>query len=332
MTKIGYFLSSEEHGPGELVAQARAAEQAGFEALWISDHYRPWTDEQGDSPFVWSVIGWSVIGWLVIGWSVIGAVSQACSLPVTTAITWPTIRIHPAITAQAAASSAQLTGGRFVLGVGSGEGLNEHILGAAWPEPEVRQEMLAEAVAVIRDLFTGEQISHYGKYYTVVNARLYSLPDTPPPIYVSGFGQRSIQLAGEIGDGFMTVQPDAEAVRTFRAAGGQAKPVQGGLKVCRARDEAQAVKTAHRLWANEQLPGQLAQELALPALFEQASQLVTEDMVASSLPCGPDPQRHLQAVRAYSNAGFDEVYVNQIGSDQDGFFAFYRDRVLPGLQ
>jgi G6PDH family F420-dependent oxidoreductase len=317
MVKIGYFLSSEEHGAAGLVAQARAAEEAGFEALWISDHYHPWNDEQGNSPFVWSVIG---------------ALSQATSLPVTTAVTCPTVRIHPAVIAQAAATSAQLLDGRFVLGVGSGEALNEHILGDVWPETEIRQEMLEEAIEVIRELFTGKMVSHYGEHYTVVNARLYTLPDRPPPIYISGFGERGIRLAAEIGDGFITVQPDAQAVRTFREAGGEGRPVQGGTKVCWAADEADAVKTAHRLWANEHVPGSLAQELPLPSHFEQASQLVTEDMVAQSTPCGPDPQRHVDALQEFVDAGFDEVYVSQIGPDQDGFFRFYREQVLPRLR
>jgi G6PDH family F420-dependent oxidoreductase len=317
VVRIGYFLSSEEHGPAELVAQAQAAERAGFSALWISDHFHPWNDEQGNSPFVWSVIG---------------AIAQATSLPVTTAVTCPTVRIHPAIIAQAAATSALLTEGRFVLGVGSGEALNEHILGDVWPEAEVRQEMLAEAIDVIRKLFTGEQVSYYGKHYTVVNARLYSNPATPPPIYISGFGPRSIKLAAEIGDGLMTVQPDAQSVRQFRESGGAGKPVQGGLKVCWGTDEADAVKLAHRLWSNEEVPGALAQELPLPAHFEQASQLVTEDMVAKKVACGPDPQRHLSSIQQFADAGFDEIYVNQIGPDQEGFFAFYQQEILPRLR
>src|SRR6478672_13942299 len=150
--KVGYFLSCEEYGPAELVEQAVLAERAGFTGLWISDHYHPWNDEQGQSPFVWSVIG---------------AISQACSLPVTTAVTCPTLRVHPAIVAQAAATTAVLLGGRFVLGVGSGEALNEHVLGQPWPTAEVRLEMLEEAVEVMRKLWTGETVNHRGRHYTV---------------------------------------------------------------------------------------------------------------------------------------------------------------------
>src|SRR3954451_13215537 len=192
--KIGYFLSCEENDPRALVKQAKQAQEAGFHALWISDHYHPWNDEQGHSAFVWSVIG---------------ALSQATTLPVTTGVTCPTLRIHPAIIAQAAATSAVLHGGRFNLGVGSGEALNEHILGDRWPEADVRLEMLEEAVEVIRTLWQGGQQSPHGRHYTVETARVYALPDEPPPILVSGFGPKAIKLAARIGDGFCTTSPEA---------------------------------------------------------------------------------------------------------------------------
>ncbi|MBV8952927.1 MAG: TIGR03557 family F420-dependent LLM class oxidoreductase, partial [Solirubrobacterales bacterium] len=254
--KIGYFLSSEEWGPHELVAQAVKAEQAGFEGLWISDHYHPWNDQQGHSPFVWSTIG---------------AIAQATDgMKVTTAVTCPTIRIHPAIIAQAAATSAVMLDGRFCLGVGSGEALNEHILGDAWPEADERLEMLEEAVEVIRTLWQGGAHDHRGRHYRVAHARVYDLPDTPPPIIVSGFGPKAIRLAARIGDGFCTVGPDPDAVKLFRseALGGQL--VQGGLKVCWSEDEARARQTVHKLWANEGLPGELAQVLPTPEHFQQA--------------------------------------------------------------
>src|SRR4051812_9586583 len=200
--KIGYFLSCEENPPRALLEQARQAEQAGFHALWISDHYHPWNDEQGHSPFVWSLIG---------------ALSEATSLPVTTAVTCPTIRIHPAIIAQAAATSAVLHGGRFGLGVGSGEALNEHILGTHWPEADVRLEMLEESIEVLRKLWEGGQRSHRGRHYTVENARVYDLPDTPVPVLVSGFGPKAIRLAARIGDGFVTMSPDEEAIGLYRS-------------------------------------------------------------------------------------------------------------------
>ncbi|MFG2833259.1 TIGR03557 family F420-dependent LLM class oxidoreductase [Streptomyces sp. NPDC048434] len=316
MVQYGYFLSSEEHGPAELVEQARMAEQSGFTSLWISDHYHPWNDAQGQSPFVWSVLG---------------ALSRATSLPVETAVTCPTMRLHPAVTAQAAATAAVQLGGRFRLGVGSGEALNEHIFGDAWPHASVRLDMLEEAVQVMRKLFTGEQVSHHGRYYTVENARLYTVPDEPVPIDVSGFGPAATELAGRIGDGFVTMVPDGEAVERFRRSGGGTKPVRGGLKVCWSTDRDEAVRTAHRLWANEQLPGELPQILPTPRHFEQAAQLVTPDRVAENVTCGGDVDAHLSAINAYTDAGFDAVYISQIGPDQRGFFDFYRTQVLPQL-
>jgi G6PDH family F420-dependent oxidoreductase len=312
--KIGYFLSCEENSPRDLVAQARAAEEAGFDGLWISDHYHPWNDEQGHSPFVWSVIG---------------ALAEATSMHVTTAVTCPTVRIHPAVIAQAAATSKVLLDGRFTLGVGSGEALNEHILGDRWPEADVRLEMLEEAVEVMRLLWEGGQKSHHGRHYTVENARIYTLPDEPPAVYVSGFGPKATRLAGRIGDGFCTVSPDADAISLFRSEGGSGKPVQAGMKCCYGADEAEAVATAHRLWPNDALPGELAQVLPSPAHFEQASQLVTKEMIAQQTPCGPDVDRHIESIQEFADAGVDELYVQQIGGGYDEFFRAYARDVLP---
>jgi G6PDH family F420-dependent oxidoreductase len=248
--KIGYFLSSEEWGPRELVAQAVKAEQAGFEGLWISDHYHPWNDEQGHSPFVWSTIG---------------AIAQATdAMKLTTAVTCPTIRIHPAIVAQAAATSAVLLEGRFCLGLGSGEALNEHILGDRWPGADERLEMLEEAVDVIRTLWQGGIQDYRGRHYRVEHARVYDLPDRPPPIVISGFGSKSVELAARIGDGYCTVGPDADAVKQFRSQAATGTLIQGGLKVCWGEDEAQARTLVHRLWPNDALPGELAQILPAP--------------------------------------------------------------------
>ncbi|MFD7920806.1 LLM class F420-dependent oxidoreductase [Streptomyces sp. NPDC059740] len=316
MTAYGYFLSCEEHGPRELVEQARMAEDAGFSALWISDHYHPWNARQGQSPFVWSVIG---------------ALADATSLPVQTAVTCPTVRMHPAVTAQAVATSAVLLGNRFRLGVGSGEALNEHVLGDSWPPAPVRLAMLEEAVYVMRMLLSGREVTHHGRYYTVENARLYTVPEEPVPIDVSAFGPAALELAGRIGDGFITMAPDAAAVRGFREAGGGSKPAAAGLRVCWGRDRGEAVSTAHRLWPNDHLPGELAQVLPTPSHFEQASTLVTREMVADAVACGPDVDAHVEAVTAYAHAGFDTVYVSQIGPDQRGFFDFYRTEVLPAL-
>jgi G6PDH family F420-dependent oxidoreductase len=312
--RIGYFLSCEEFGPRELVRQAQLAEAAGFDRVWISDHYHPWIDEQGQSAFVWSVIGALAAG--------------TDALHVTTGVTCPTIRIHPAVVAQAAATSAVLLEGRFSLGVGSGEALNEHILGDRWPEADVRLEMLEEAIAVLRLLWEGGNQSHRGRHYTVENARIYTLPDTPPDVLVSGFGPKAIDLAARIGDGYCATAPEASWVERYRAGGGKGI-AQGGTKVCWGPDEAECVATAHRLWPNEGLPGELAQILPTPRHFEQAVELVTEEMIRESVPCGPDLERHVAALQEYADAGFDELYVQQIGSRQEEFFDVFGREVLP---
>lgn len=317
MAKIGYFLSCEQFTPRELVGQAKRAENAGFDALWISDHFHPWNDEQGQSPFVWGVIG---------------ALSEATSLPVSTAVTCPTVRIHPAIIAQAAATAAVQLDGKFVLGVGSGEALNEHILGDPWPSVGVRQEMLEEAVDVIRLLFRGDEVSHHGLHYEVQEARIYTRPDQPVPIYVSGFGPQGAELAGRIGDGYVLVTPDAELVQKFRSSGGGDKPVQAGTKVCWDTDSDSAVDTAHRIWGNQGLPGQSAQILPRPKDFAALQQLVPKQDIADSVACGPDPDKHAAQIRPYLDAGVDEVYVSQIGPDMDGFFAAWQRDVLPQLR
>lgn len=316
MVSVGYFLSCEEFGPSELVRHAQLAEQAGFERLWISDHYHPWLREQGQSPFVWSVIG---------------ALSQVTSLPISTAVTCPTIRIHPAIIAQAAATAAVQCAGGFVLGVGTGEALNEHILGDRWPPSGVRREMLREAIEVIRALHAGGEVTHHGKHYTVENAELFTRPEQPVPIYISAFGPAAARLAGEIGDGFCCTSPSGELVRMFRDAGGGDKPAQAGMKVCWADTEEKGVATAHRLWRTVGLPG-IAQTLPAPRDFEAVSELVTEEMVASAVTCGRDPRRHLDMVGEYVDAGFNEIYVQQIGPDQEAFFGGWASEVLPQLR
>lgn len=314
--RIGYFLSSEEYTPDQLVEQAVAAERAGFEALWISDHYHPWNDAQGQSPFVWGVIG---------------ALSQACSLPVTTAVTCPTVRIHPAVIAQAAATAAVQLQGRFVLGVGTGEALNEHVLGDPWPATEQRLDQLREAVELIRQLWSGAVITAEGDYYAVDRARIYTRPENEIPVYVSAFGPKALEVAAEIGDGFINTSDDAEAVAAFKDKSG-GKPCQGGLKVAWAPTVDEGVDHAHRLWANSGLPGELAQVLPTPQHFEQASTLVTRESTASSIVAGNDIDRHTQRLRDYFDAGYDEVYVANMGPRYLSMIEAYGRDVLPHLR
>jgi G6PDH family F420-dependent oxidoreductase len=314
--KIGYFLSCEEYSPHELIEQAVLAEEAGFDGLWISDHYHPWNDEQGESAFVWGVIG---------------ALSQATKLPVTTAVTCPTMRIGPAITAQAAATAAVLHEGRFRLGVGSGEALNEHIHGDAWPSADVRLEMLEEAVEVMRKLWTGEEVTHHGRHYTVENARVYTLPDDPVQVYVSGFGPKATELAGRIGDGYVTTSPEPELLDLFRRVSG-GRPAMAGFKAAWAPTEEEGVDHAHRLWANSGLPGELAQVLPSPRHFEQASQLVTREMTASSIVAGPDVERHVGSFQPYLEGRFEEVYVANMGPYYADMIKAFGSDVLPAVR
>jgi G6PDH family F420-dependent oxidoreductase len=315
MTEFGLFLSSEEHGPRVLLEQAQAAERAGFTSVFISDHYHPWIDRQGESPFVWSVIG---------------AIAASTELKVTTGVTCPTVRIHPAILAQAAATSQLLLDGRFRFGVGSGEALNEHITGEHWPAAAVRHEMLEEAIEVMRGLWTGRLYSHHGRYYTVENARIYSCPASPPPVLVSGFGEKSIEVAARIGEGFVTTKPLVDHVRSYREQGGRG-PAVGAMKVCFGDDERSSARLAYELWPTEALKGQLSQELPMPRHFEQVAEVVTEEMVAAIVPHGPDPEPYLKAIGEYIEAGFDELFVTQIGTDVEGFLRFFNEELRPKL-
>jgi coenzyme F420-dependent glucose-6-phosphate dehydrogenase len=316
-TRIGYALSSEEHGPQALVANAVRAERAGFAFATISDHFHPWIDAQGQSPFVWTVLG---------------ALAQATErLELGTTVTCPIIRTHPVIVAHAAATVAAMMPGRFFLGLGAGENLNEHVTGEWWPTSGQRLEMLEEAVTVIRECWKGELTSHRGEYYTVDQARLYTLPDTPPPIHLAASAEHAAELAGRAGDGLVSTSPDAEVVKQFDSAGGRGKPRYGGLTVCWAATDAEARATAHRIWPQTCLSGGLTWEVKTPNLFEAACKHVREEDVAKEVLCSADPAEHRARIEEYAAAGFDHVYVHQIGQDQEGFIAFYEREVLPKL-
>jgi coenzyme F420-dependent glucose-6-phosphate dehydrogenase len=315
MIEIGYSLSCEEHPPADLVRYAQQAEEAGFAYAMISDHYHPWIGAQGQSAFVWSVIG---------------AIAQATTrLRLGTGVTCPIIRYHPAIIAQAGATAAAMMPGRFTLGVGTGENLNEHIVGQRWPSQAVRLAMLEEAITVIRQLWQGSAQSHQGRYYSVENARLYTLPDVAPPIVVAAAGPRAAKAAGRLGDGLINYAADKGVVEKFTAAGGAGKPRYAQVNVCWAVDEAEARRTAHKICPNVALKGQLGQELATPKMFEQAVDMVSEEQVAEVITCGPDPERHIAAIQKYIDAGYDHLHIYQVGPEQAGFFRFYEREILP---
>jgi G6PDH family F420-dependent oxidoreductase len=315
--KLGYALSSEERSAGELVEHARKAEDAGFEFALISDHYHPWLDEQGESPFVWSVLG---------------AIAEATErIEVGTGVTCPTMRIHPAIVAQAAATTACLFDGRFFLGVGTGENLNEHILGARWPSAGERLELLEEAVEVIRKLWGGELVEHHGKHYTVDRARIYSLPAEPPPLAIAAAAGGAAELAGRHGDALISTAPNEDIVKTFEKAGGKGKPKYGQLTVCVDASRERAIETAFRCWRNAALEGELGQELPLPRYFKQATASLTREDVADAVVCGADEGEHRAKIEEFADAGFDHLYVHQVGADQEGFIRFYERSVLSAV-
>jgi G6PDH family F420-dependent oxidoreductase len=317
MIELGYALSSEEHAPNDLVRDAARAEEAGFTFALISDHYHPWIDAQGHSPFVWSVIG-----------GIAGATER---LRLGTGVTCPILRTHPAVIAQAAATSAAMMPGRFFLGVGTGENLNEHITAERWPAADERREMLVEAIEIIRELWTGELTDYHGAWFRVENARLYTVPEEAPPIYVAASGKRAAMLAAEAGDGLIATSPEKNTLEAYASAGGDG-PKYGQVTVCWAEDEESAVETAHRIWPTSSIPGELTQELPLPRHFEQAAKLVTKDQTREQIVCGPDARRHIEAITQFADAGYDHVYVHQIGPDQDGFFRFYEQEILPQVQ
>jgi coenzyme F420-dependent glucose-6-phosphate dehydrogenase len=317
--KIGYSLSSEETTPADLVRYAVRAEQVGFSFALISDHFHPWLTRQGQSPFVWTVIG---------------AIAQATKrIALGTGVTCPIVRIHPAIIAQAAATAALLMPGRFFLGLGTGENLNEHILGDSWPPYDVRRKMLQEAVMILRLLWRGGRQTYRGEYFTVEKAQVFSLPEKSPPIMIAAAGGRAAELAGEIGDGLISTMASESLVRKFQVSdAAREKPRYGQITVCWAKTEEEAKKIAKEWWAVAAIPGQLMSQLATPAEFAAVAQLVDEDAVAAKIICGPDPEKHLQEIEAYRKAGFDHVYIHQVGPDQTGFFEFYQREILPKIK
>jgi coenzyme F420-dependent glucose-6-phosphate dehydrogenase len=315
MLELGFSISSEEHPATELVRQAKAAEAAGFSFALISDHFHPWTHKQGNSPFVWSVLG--------------AIAASTDSIKVGTAVTCPTVRIHPGIIAHAAATVAAMMPGRFMLGVGTGENLNEHIFGARWPAPGVRIEMLEEAIEVIQQLWRGGWQNHAGKHYMVENARIFSLPEQPPSILVAASSERSARLAGRLAQGLICTSPNRKTIEAFEDAGGRGKPRYGQLTVCWARNEEEARRTALEIWPNAAITGQATTELPLPLHFEQLARLVKKEDIEGSVVCGPRADRHIEAIREFERAGFDHVFIHQIGYPQAEFADFYRREIIP---
>lgn len=313
--EVGFALSSEEHGPSELLTQAVKAEEAGFRTLAVSDHFHPWTSRQGNSPMVWPVLG--------------AIAARTSSVRFGTAVTCPTFRTHPAIVAQAAATVAAMAEDRFFLGVGTGENLNEHVLGQQWTDPEDRIDKLVEAVHVMRTLWTGEKTTLRGTHFHVDRAQLFTLPATPPPVYVSAFGSRALKAAAEIGDGLIGTSPDGEVVKRFDELAGRQLPKVAYDKVCWGPDTQQARRLLHEIWPVSGLAPQLNQELATVELFENAASMVEEQAAVGKTPCGPDVGPYLDLLRSYEQAGYDVVCLHQVGPDQDGYLRFWEQELQP---
>ncbi|MEU3574729.1 LLM class F420-dependent oxidoreductase [Kitasatospora sp. NPDC036755] len=319
MVQIGYTMMTEQRGPCGLVSDLVLAERAGFDFSVVSDHYFPWLDEQGHAPYAWAVLG---------------AAAQATSrIPLMTYVTCPTFRYHPVVVAQKAATLQLLSGGRFRLGLGSGENLNEHVVGRGWPAAPVRQEMFEEAVEIIRALFGGGYVTRRGKHFDVVGARLWDLPDRPPPIGMAVSGPDSCALAGRLADLVIAVEPDAGLVSAFAERGGAGKPAVGQLPVCWDRDRDEAVRRAHEQFrwfgggwkVNAELPG--------TAGFAAASRFVRPEDVAEAVPCGDRVEDFVEAVRPFVDAGFDEVALIQVGGDsQPAFLRWAEETLLPALR
>ncbi|MDT0306602.1 TIGR03557 family F420-dependent LLM class oxidoreductase [Streptomyces sp. DSM 44917] len=308
--QIGYKLAAEGYGPQELVRQAVEAERAGFDFVEISDHYHPWLDNQGHSPFAWTVLG------------AIAARTERIGL--ATGVTCPTVRYHPAIIAQAAATLALLSDGRFTLGLGAGERLNEHVVGTGFPDSTaVRHERLREALEIIRLLWQGGYRSYEGKHLRIDDARVFDLPPKPPVIAVAAGGPEAARIAATLGDGLFATEPKPQIVRAYREAGGSG-PRYAEVPMAWARDEHTAAKAALETSRWAVTGWKVMSELPNPVNFEAASTTVREEDILRQFACGSDPARFLEVAQQFVDAGFDHLVTQNAGPDPDGFLEFYR--------
>jgi G6PDH family F420-dependent oxidoreductase len=316
MVAVGYTLMSEQSGPRELVGYAVQAEQAGFDFAVCSDHYYPWLSAQGHSPFAWSVLG--------------AAAHATERIELMSFVTCPIRRYHPAVVAQMAATTAVISGGRFTLGLGAGENLNEHVAGA-WPHVQQRHEMFEEALQIIRPLLAGHSVTYLGQHFQVPDAYLWDLPEEGVPMAIAVSGPASCELAGEYADAVVAVEPNERLLTLFDEAGGAGKPRYGQVAICYGPDEAQCRKIVHDQWRWSGLGWPVNAELPGPKSFESATQSVRPEDI--DVPCGPDVEQHVAAVREYFDAGFTHVAVVQVGGDsQDAFLGWAETELLPRLR
>jgi G6PDH family F420-dependent oxidoreductase len=318
MVAVGYTLMCEQTAPKQLVDHAVGADEAGFDLAVISDHYYPWLESQGHSPYAWSVLG---------------AAAQATSrIELMSFVTCPIRRYHPAVVAQKAATMSLLSDGRFTLGLGAGENLNEHVVGD-WPHVQQRHEMFEEAVQIIRPLLDGDTVSYSGNHFDVPEAYVWDRPETPVPIALAASGPSSASLAAEYGDGIIATEPNPGLLRMFDDAGGTGKPRYGQVAICYGPDEAECRKIVHDQFRWFGLGWKVNANLPGPESFAGATQFVREEDVAASIPCGPDIEQHVQAFKKFADAGFTHVALVQVGGDgQDLFIDWAREELIPRLR
>jgi G6PDH family F420-dependent oxidoreductase len=319
VTKFGYTMMCEQTPPDQLVRDIRLAEEAGFDFSVISDHYAPWLESQGHSGYAWAILG--------------AAAAVTERIPLMTYVTCPILRYHPAVVAQKAATVQILSDGRFRLGLGSGENLNEHVVGQRWPAVGERHEMLSEAVEIIAALLDGEDLNHRGKHFSVESARLWDRHDVRPPIGLAVSGQQSCTLAGRKTDLMIAVEPDPQLGEMFDAAGGKGKPRVGQIALAYDTDREAAIRRAHEQFRWFGLGWKVNADLPGPSSFEGATQFVRPEDVAEQLSCGPDVEEHVEAIKPFLDAGFDEVALVQIGAaQQEAFIAWAEAELLPALR
>ena len=306
--RIGYKLATEGFGPKQLIRQAVLAEQAGFDFVEMSDHYHPWVEAQGHSAFTWSLLA--------------AIAMKTDRIGLATGVTCPSVRYHPAIIAQAAATLAIISDGRFTLGVGAGERLNEHVTGGRFPARRVRHERLREALEIIRLLWQGGYRSYDGKYLKLEDARVFDLPEELPVIAVAASGPESARIAAELGDGLFAVEPDGDLVSSWHGLGGHG-PAYGEMPLAWAEDEESAVRAVLEKNSFALAGWKVMSELPNPVNFEAATASVTPDQVRAAFACGPDPKRHLDVARQFADAGFDHLVAMNAGPDPDGFMDFF---------
>lgn len=317
VVRIGYKLFAEAYSPTELVRQAIRAEEAGFEFVEISDHFHPWLHDQNHSGFAWSILG--------------SIAAKTSTLGLATGVTCPFVRYHPAIVAQAAATTALLSDGRFVLGLGTGENLNEHVVARGWPAAATRSQMLRESIEIIRLLWSGGYHSYNGRHLELEDARVFELPEELPPIIVAGSGGPAAKIAAELGDGLFATEADPDLVARYEEAGGSGSRY-AEVPLSWAPTDAAALQSAHRLFRFSAAGWKVQAELPNPVNFEAAASVVRESDVAESFGYGPDPGRHLDRIRAFADAGFDHLALVNAGPDADGFFDFYGAELAPALE